>query len=77
MSKESILRILKTFYEFNNIEITHTFSLNEEPILTIRYIKNTNTIELTDLSDNTVQLFKNLEESADELQHLINKNVIV
>ena len=60
MSKESILRIINTFYEFKHIEITHTFSLNEEPILTMRYIKNTDTIELTNLSDNTVQLFKNL-----------------
>ena len=70
--------MLEALYKFNNVQITHTFSSHEVPILTVRCLKNTTTIEITNLVDNTVTLFDNIEESAEELQQLlINENVIV
>ncbi|MFC2947068.1 hypothetical protein [Virgibacillus sediminis] len=77
MSKESLIKMLETLCQYNNVEITHTFSSNEQPVMTVRCLKHTRTIEVTNLKNNTVKLFDNIEESAETLQLLINENTIV
>ncbi len=62
---------------YNVVEIKHTFSSNEQPILTVRCLKHTNTIELTNHINNTIQLFDDLEEAAQTIQLLMNENATV
>ena len=77
MSIESLMKMLKTLCEYNNVEITHTFTSNEQPVMTIRCLKHTRTIEITNLKNNTVKLSDSLEESAEFIQLLIIENAIV
>lgn len=74
MSKESLIKILKTLCDYNTVEIQHTFGTNEKPLITVRCIKNTSTIEITYLESQTIELFDSIEESAEVIQLLINKN---
>ena len=77
MSKESLIQMLKTLCQYNNVEIQHTFSKNEQPLITIKCIKNTNTIEITNHKSQTIELFDSVEESAQVIQLLINENATV
>jgi len=69
--------MLETLCQYNNVEMTHTFSSNEQPVITVRCLNQTRTIEITNLKNNTVKLFDNIEESAEAIQLLRNKNTIV
>ena len=73
MSNEGLLRMLKTLCEFNNVDITHTFSLNAKQVVTVRCLQNTRTIEITNLSNHKVTLFDKLEEAAEAIQLLMNE----
>ena len=77
MSKESLIKMLETLCQYNNVKIIHTFSSNEQPVITVRCLEHTRTIEITNLKNNTVKLFDNIEESAEALQLLINENTNV
>ena len=77
MSKASLIKMLKTLCQYNNVEITNTFSSNIQPVLTVRCLKKTKTIEITNLKNSTVKLSDNIEESAEAIQLLINENTIV
>lgn len=77
MSKENLIKMLNTLCQYDNVEITHTFSSNEQPILTVRCLKHTSTIEITNLKNSTVKLYDNLEESAEAIQLVINQYAIV
>ncbi|MBP1947081.1 hypothetical protein [Virgibacillus litoralis] len=77
MSKESLIKMLETLCQYNNVEIRHTLSSNEQTVMTVRCLKHTRTIEITNLKNNTVKLFDNIEESAEALQLFINENTIV
>ena len=77
MSKKSLIKMFKTLCHYNDVEITHTFISNKQPIMTVRCLKHTRIIEITNLKNNTVRLSDNLEESAEALQLLINENAIV
>ena len=77
MSKEGLIIMLKNLCEYNNVEITHTFSSNEQPVMKVRCLKHTRTIEITNLKNNTVKLSDNIEESAESIQLLINENKII
>lgn len=67
--------MLKTLCEYNNVEITHTFSTDEIPVIKVRCVKNTSIIEITNFIDNTVKLSDNIEKTAEEIQLFINENV--
>ena len=73
MIKDNIMKMLQTLCMYKNVEIKHTFSLQDEPILTVRCLKDTTTIELTNLSDNSVTLYDNLEDAAEALEHLMSE----
>ena len=73
MIKDYIMNMLQTLCTYNNVEIKHTFSLKDEPVLTVRCIKDTTTIELTNLCDHSVTLYDDLDEAAEALEHLISK----
>lgn len=73
MSDEGLIRMLKTLCEFNNVHITQTFSLNSEQVVKVRCLENTNTLEITNLTNNTVTLVDSLEESAETIQLLMNE----
>lgn len=69
--------MLNTLCQYNDVEITHTLSSNEQPIVTVRCLKHTSTIEITYLKNNSVKLYDNLEESAEAIQLVINQYAIV
>lgn len=73
MPNEGLLTILKTLCDFNNVDITHTFSSNSKDVVTVRCFKKTKTIEITNLTNNKVTLYDNLEESAEAIQLLMKE----
>ena len=73
MSDEGLIRMLKTLCEFNNVQITQTFSTHSKQVVKVRCLENTNTIEITNLTNNTVTLIDNLEESVEVIQLLMNE----
>lgn len=73
MIKDNIMNMLQTLCMYNNVEIKHTFSLKDEPVLTVRCLKDTNIIELNNHFDNSVTLYEDLEEAAEALQFLISE----
>lgn len=77
MSKESIMTMLKTLCQYKNVSIKHTFSSNDQPLLTVRCINDSNTIEITNLSNNHVSLFNCLKESAEAIHRFIHEYEIV
>ncbi|TWT11959.1 hypothetical protein [Planomicrobium sp. CPCC 101079] len=64
MSLESIKEILETVCFYNTVNITQTFSKNEQALLTVVCLKNTSTLEVKNLQAQTVNYFESVEEAA-------------
>lgn len=77
MSDESLITTLKTLSEFNNVEITQTFSSKSKQVAKVRCLENTNTFEITNLTNNTVTLIDNLEETVEAIQLLMNETFAI
>lgn len=77
MSKESLVTMLKTLLKYNEVQIEHTFRMNDQPQITVKCVKGTHTIEITYLDSQTIHLFDNLEEAAEAIQLIINPHVTV
>ena len=75
MSKESLLNMLETLCKYNNVQIEHTFSNNNQPQISVKCVKDTQIIEITYLDSQTIKFFENLEEAAEEIQQIININI--
>ncbi|WP_342578400.1 hypothetical protein [Psychrobacillus sp. FSL K6-2843] len=73
MSDEGLIKMLKTLREFNNVHITQTFSLDSKQVVKVCCLENTNTFEITNLTNNTVTLVDSLEESVETIQLLMNE----
>lgn len=73
MIKVNTMKMLQTLCMYNNVEIKHTFSLDDESVFTVRCLKDTTIIEVTNLSDNSVTLYDDMDEAAEALEHLISE----
>lgn len=73
MSIESIVKMLETLCYYKDVEITHTFSRDELPLLKVCYVKNTETLQITFLQSQTVDCYEDVEEAASIIEKLINE----
>jgi hypothetical protein len=73
-SKESLLTLLKTLCEYNNVSITHEFNEENRPLMTVRCLSNTNVIEITYHSTQAVRLFNNFESAIKSIQQVISEH---
>ncbi|WKA54966.1 hypothetical protein [Planococcus shixiaomingii] len=64
MSLESIKEILETVCFYNTVNITQTFSKAKEALFTVVCVKNTSTLEVTNLQTGAVEYFDSVEEAA-------------
>ncbi|TWT22948.1 hypothetical protein [Planomicrobium sp. CPCC 101110] len=64
MSLESIKEILETVCYYNTVNITQTFSKNEQALFTVVCLKNTSTLEVKNLQTQMVSYFESVEEAA-------------
>ncbi|MDN7243788.1 hypothetical protein QWY14_18525 [Planococcus sp. N028] len=64
MSLESIKEILETVCFYNTVNITQTFSKAKEALFAVVCVKNTSTLEVTNLQTGAVEYFDSVEEAA-------------
>lgn len=74
MSKENLVNMLKNLCEYNDVHIEHTFSINNQPQITVKCVKDTYRIEIIYLDSQTVKLFDNIEEAAVTIHQILNVN---
>jgi len=72
MSKEYLLKMLKTLCEYNNVLIEHKIGNNNKPQIIVKCVKYTQTIAITYLDSQTTKLFDNFEEAAEVILQIIN-----
>jgi len=73
MTKDSILNMLQTLCMYSNVEIKHTFSLHDIPVITVRCLPSTQTIEVTIHPDHTVKQYEDMEEATEALYRFIQQ----
>jgi hypothetical protein len=64
MSLESIKEILETVCFYNTVNITQTFSKDDQTVFTVVCVKNTSTLEVKNLHTQAVQYFDCVEKAA-------------
>ena len=75
MPKESILKMLQTLCDYNNVAITHTFGFDDQPMVIVKCVKDTKEIQITYLEHNSIKLFTNLEDAAKEIKLILDTPV--
>ncbi|WP_046173566.1 hypothetical protein [Domibacillus indicus] len=73
MSLKHIKEMLETLCYYNAVEITHTFSKNEQAFLKASCKKNTETIQLTFLKSQEIKYYDDIDEAAAVIAELINE----
>ena len=71
MKKEDIQVLLETIHQYNDVQITHTFTKNYEDWIDVKCITGTNKFELTYLQSGKVEHCESIQEAVD----VIYKNV--
>ncbi|MEM1504963.1 hypothetical protein RG959_16295 [Domibacillus sp. 8LH] len=64
MSIDSIKTMLETLCYYKDVEITHTFSKDEQPLLKISCVKNTDTLKVAFIQNETIEYYENAKEAA-------------
>lgn len=72
MSIDSIIKMLETLCYYKDVEITHTFSENELPLLKVCCVKNTETMQMTFIQSQTVEYYEDVQEAAAIIEKSIN-----
>ncbi|WP_075617541.1 hypothetical protein [Paenisporosarcina indica] len=75
MSKNNLIVMLKTLCKYNNVEIKHTFSIKGQPQIVVRCLRDTSTIEITNLATNTIELYDDLGKAAERIQLVTNTDI--
>ncbi|WP_050182819.1 hypothetical protein [Domibacillus robiginosus] len=71
MSVEYIIQKLELLCYFNTVEMKHVFKKNEQPLVWASCIKNTTTIQVTVLPNQTIKEYENIKDAAASIQRLI------
>ncbi|WP_050180564.1 hypothetical protein [Domibacillus robiginosus] len=73
MSLNHLKEMLQMLCYFNSVEITHTFSKHGQAFLTASCKKNTETIQLTFLENQTIEYYADIEEAATVIERIISE----
>ncbi|RLQ84928.1 hypothetical protein [Planomicrobium sp. Y74] len=71
MKKEDIQVLLDTIRQYNDVEITQTFTKNYEDWIDVKCITGTHKLELTYLQSGKVEYYESIQEAVD----VIHKNI--
>ncbi len=71
MSIEYKKEMLQLLRYYNNVDITHTFSKNGQPVASVSCLKNTNTLQITFFNNHTVEKYETIEEAVTVIETLI------
>lgn len=74
MNLNHIIELLSTITQYNNVNITQTFSLEGKDIITVRCIPETTMIELRYLQSLDIEHFDTVEEAAAVINLQLNPN---
>ncbi|WP_409292921.1 hypothetical protein [Peribacillus sp. SCS-37] len=62
MSKKYLKNILNDLCYYSEVEITHTFSKNKRPLVSVVYFENI--FKLTFIENKTTEIYDNIEDTA-------------
>ncbi|PLT32800.1 hypothetical protein [Bacillus sp. V5-8f] len=80
MSKDHLVKLLEELCFFGDVEITHTFSKNQKPILSVCCIKKENLFEVsylfqvTYIQDQTSVIYKTVDDAATAIDDSLNNS---
>ncbi|WNS78449.1 hypothetical protein RRU94_00295 [Domibacillus sp. DTU_2020_1001157_1_SI_ALB_TIR_016] len=60
---DSTKMMLETLCYYKEVEITHTFSKDEQPLLKTSCVKNTDTLKVAFIQNETIEYYENVEEA--------------
>jgi ribosomal protein L7Ae-like RNA K-turn-binding protein len=72
MSFDSIKKMLEMLCYYKGVEITHTFSKDGLPLLKVCCLKNTGTLQVTFIQNQTIEYYEDVEEVSSIIEKLIN-----
>lgn len=75
MSLDRITEVLKTLCLYNTVNITHTFSKNEETYIKVECLLNTNTLAVNCYPTQEVLYFDSIEDASAFINNQLNSNV--
>ncbi|RFU66710.1 hypothetical protein [Peribacillus glennii] len=70
MSKVYLEKMLKDLSFYSEVEITHTFSKNKRPLVTVDCYKNT--YKLTFIANKNTEIYDNIEDAATAIHNVLN-----
>ncbi|MFF2501150.1 hypothetical protein [Peribacillus sp. NPDC058075] len=70
MSKEYLKKMLNDLSDYSEVEITHTFSKNKRPFITVYCYKST--FQLTFIENKTTEIYDNIEDTATAIHNVLN-----
>ena len=73
MSIDSIIKMLEMLCYYKDVEITHTFSKDNLPLLKVCCVKNTETLQVTFIQSQTIEYHEDVKEAAALIEKSINK----
>ncbi|MGI2329763.1 hypothetical protein [Planococcus sp. YIM B11945] len=71
MSFESIRELLETVCFYHTVNITQTFSKEDQPLFSVVCLKNTSTLEVKNLQTETVEQFTSVDQAASAIEREI------
>lgn len=76
MSAESIKELLETVRRFNTVNIVQVFSDEKEDVVVVSCVKNTSTLKITFLREQTTEYIDNVEKATALINQEINQKHI-
>lgn len=72
MSFDHIKETLETICFFKDVDITHTFSRNDEPLLHVQFAEETQKIQITWSQTNKTELYNDVYKAAEVIQEFVS-----
>ncbi|WNS79385.1 hypothetical protein RRU94_17765 [Domibacillus sp. DTU_2020_1001157_1_SI_ALB_TIR_016] len=73
MSFDHIKEMLETLCYYKDVDIIHTFNKDEEPLLKVSCVKNTKTLQLAFIQNQTIEYYEDVEEAAFIIGEIIDQ----
>ena len=72
MSFDHIKETLETLCYYKDVEITHTFSKDGQPLISVCCVKPTETIQITFVQSQNIEYYENVAEATSLIKKVIN-----